>query len=84
MPNGWASAQRSSIPLAAYAAAIGFAFVNPWISCTLYVAVALMWLAPDKRIADSAGFSSEIGPLRLCPRQFAIRLRVARRLSNQK
>ena len=41
---------KGKIPLVAYAAAIGLAFVNPWISCALYVAVALMWLVPDKRI----------------------------------
>ncbi len=33
-----------------YAAAIGLAFVNVWLSCALYVAVALMWLVPDLRI----------------------------------
>jgi uncharacterized membrane protein len=33
-----------------YVAAIGFAFVNRWISIALYVAVALMWLIPDRRI----------------------------------
>jgi uncharacterized membrane protein len=33
-----------------YLAAIGLAFVLPWISYTLYVLVALMWLVPDRRI----------------------------------
>ena len=33
-----------------YLAAIPLAFVNPWISDALYVAVALMWLTPDRRI----------------------------------
>jgi uncharacterized membrane protein len=33
-----------------YAAAVGLAFVRPWISQGLYVAVALIWLAPDPRI----------------------------------
>jgi uncharacterized membrane protein len=33
-----------------YAAAIGLAFVNRWISVGLYVVVALMWLIPDRRI----------------------------------
>jgi len=36
--------------LALYALAIGLAFVNPWISDGLYVAVAGMWLVPDRRI----------------------------------
>jgi len=33
-----------------YAAAIGLAFVNVWLSCALYVGVALIWLGPDLRI----------------------------------
>jgi uncharacterized membrane protein len=33
-----------------YLAAIGLAFVNPWISDVLYVSVALWWLVPDRRI----------------------------------
>jgi hypothetical protein len=24
--------------------------VNSWVSCALYVAVALVWLVPDRRI----------------------------------
>jgi TMEM175 potassium channel family protein len=33
-----------------YFLAIPAAFVRPWIAGTLYVAVALMWLLPDRRI----------------------------------
>ncbi|HEV7516001.1 MAG TPA: TMEM175 family protein [Thermoanaerobaculia bacterium] len=33
-----------------YAAAVGFAFVRPPVSLVLYVAVAVMWLVPDRRI----------------------------------
>jgi uncharacterized membrane protein len=33
-----------------YLAAIALAFVQPWLSCALYVAVALVWLVPDRRI----------------------------------
>jgi uncharacterized membrane protein len=36
--------------LAMYAAAIPLAFVNRWIAYALYVAVALTWLVPDRRI----------------------------------
>ncbi|MDZ4801275.1 MAG: TMEM175 family protein [Bryobacteraceae bacterium] len=39
---------KSSLIL--YFAAIGLAFVNPWISVGLYTAVAFMWLIPDTRI----------------------------------
>jgi uncharacterized membrane protein len=33
-----------------YASAVGLAFVEPWLSVVLYVAVALMWLVPDRRL----------------------------------
>jgi len=33
-----------------YMTAIALAFVSPWISCGIYVLVALMWLIPDSRI----------------------------------
>ncbi len=33
-----------------YAAAIAAAFFQPWIAIGIYVAVALMWLIPDRRI----------------------------------
>ena len=36
-----------------YVAAIPLAFVSPWISCGIYVLVALMWLVPDRRIAKA-------------------------------
>lgn len=39
---------KSSIIL--YAFAIPLAFVNQWIADALYIAVAAMWLIPDKRI----------------------------------
>ena len=33
-----------------YATAIVVAFVEPWISCVIYVLVAFLWLIPDRRI----------------------------------
>ncbi|MGA2683617.1 MAG: TMEM175 family protein [Verrucomicrobiota bacterium] len=33
-----------------YAVGIAVAFLEPWISCCLYVLVALMWLIPDRRL----------------------------------
>jgi uncharacterized membrane protein len=33
-----------------YALGIGLAFVNRWLSVAIYVAVALMWLIPDRRV----------------------------------
>ena len=41
--KGWVS-------LVCYAAAIPLAFVSAWIACGLYVAVAIVWLVPDRRI----------------------------------
>ena len=33
-----------------YAVAIALSFLNSWISCAIYVLVAIMWLVPDRRI----------------------------------
>jgi TMEM175 potassium channel family protein len=44
---------KGKISLAAYAAAIPLAFVNPWISVALYALVAAMWLVPDRRIEST-------------------------------
>jgi uncharacterized membrane protein len=41
---------KERLSLSAYAAAIPLAFVSEWISDALYVAVALLWLIPDRRI----------------------------------
>ena len=41
---------KGNISLALYVAAIAMAFVAPIVSLALYVAVALIWLAPDRRI----------------------------------
>jgi uncharacterized membrane protein len=41
---------KGKVSAALYVAAIPSAFLSPWISGTIYVAVALMWLIPDRRI----------------------------------
>jgi uncharacterized membrane protein len=33
-----------------YLAAVPLAFLKPWISCSIYAFVALLWLVPDRRI----------------------------------
>jgi hypothetical protein len=33
-----------------YVAAVALAFVNQWISDAIYLATAMMWLVPDRRI----------------------------------
>ena len=54
--------RKGKISLLLYAAAIPLAFVRPWIAHLLYVAVALIWLAPDPRIErriESSGSAGE-------------------------
>ena len=41
---------KGKISIVIYIAGIALAFVNPWIGLALYVAVAVMWLIPDRRI----------------------------------
>ena len=41
---------KGKVSMAAYALAILLAFVNQWISDALYIAVAVMWFVPDRRI----------------------------------
>lgn len=41
---------KGKVSVISYAIAILCAFVNSWISCALYVLVAIMWLIPDRRI----------------------------------
>jgi len=42
--------KKGKISLVLYVAAIPLAFVQEWLSDLIYVAVALLWLVPDKRI----------------------------------
>jgi TMEM175 potassium channel family protein len=51
---GLARDVKGKMSILLYAAAIPLAFVDPMISCALYVAVAIMWLAPDRRIETRA------------------------------
>jgi uncharacterized membrane protein len=41
---------KGKMSLAMYALSIPLAFVHPWIAIGLYIAVALVWLVPDRRI----------------------------------
>jgi uncharacterized membrane protein len=36
--------------LVLYASGVGLAFVSPWLSYAVYVAVAVMWFVPDRRL----------------------------------
>ena len=41
---------KGKISLVCYAVAVPLAFVQPWLSCAIYVVVAVLWLVPDQRI----------------------------------
>jgi uncharacterized membrane protein len=41
---------KGKFSLVIYAAAIGLAFLSPWISYALYASVAIMWFIPDRRL----------------------------------
>jgi uncharacterized membrane protein len=41
---------KGKASVALYVIAIGISFVVPWVAHAIYVAVALMWLIPDRRI----------------------------------
>jgi uncharacterized membrane protein len=43
---------KGRVSLLAYAAATVLAFVSPWISYALFVAVAVMWFIPDRRLSQ--------------------------------
>jgi uncharacterized membrane protein len=42
--------RKGNVSVLVYAAAIPVAFFSPWVSQACYVAVALLWLVPDRRI----------------------------------
>ena len=48
---------KGKISMVFYIAAILLAFAASWISCTLYVLAAAMWLIPDRRIENALSLS---------------------------
>jgi uncharacterized membrane protein len=44
------SDRKGKVSVALYAVAVPLAFVEPRVSCGLYVVVAVIWLVPDRRI----------------------------------
>jgi uncharacterized membrane protein len=44
---------KGKISLALYLAAIPLSLVQPGLACALYVAVAVLWLVPDRRIQQT-------------------------------
>lgn len=41
---------KAKLSLVGYIAAVGLAFVAPWIAIAIYVAIAVSWFIPDRRI----------------------------------
>ena len=41
---------KGKLSLATYVASIPLSFISPWIGIALYVAIAIIWLVPDRRI----------------------------------
>ena len=46
---------KGKVSAVLYALAIGLAFARPWMAAAIYVAVAAMWLVPDRRIESTLG-----------------------------
>ena len=45
-----ASDKKGRLSLAMYGIALGAAWLHPWLACSVYFAVAAVWLVPDRRI----------------------------------
>ena len=57
---------KDRVSLLLYVLAIPLAFVATWVSCTIFVAVAVIWLVPDRRIerelhADAVRTGGKVG-----------------------
>jgi uncharacterized membrane protein len=44
---------KGRISVGLWAAAIPLAFVSSWLACGIYVAVAIIWLVPDRRLEQA-------------------------------
>lgn len=50
---------KGKLSPALYALAIALAFISPLLSAMLYIAVALLWLVPDRRIENAVAGSTD-------------------------
>jgi uncharacterized membrane protein len=50
---------KGKLSVVVYFLAIALAFINPWISFSLYVLVAMMWFIPDRRIERNLPLAGE-------------------------
>jgi uncharacterized membrane protein len=48
--RGVGSDLKGRLSAGLFAAGVGLAWLSPWIAYALYVAVALLWLVPDRRL----------------------------------
>jgi uncharacterized membrane protein len=55
------SDRKGRLSAVAYAVAVGVAFIEPWAALAVYVAVAVVWLIPDRRITRVIERGSEAG-----------------------
>jgi uncharacterized membrane protein len=44
---------KGNLSIGLYACAIGLAWVSPWISYAIFLAVAVVWFVPDRRFSQS-------------------------------
>ncbi|HXV90398.1 MAG TPA: hypothetical protein VD707_03460, partial [Gemmatimonadales bacterium] len=51
--------RKGRASVAVYAVAIPASVITPWLSCALYLAVALLWLVPDPRIERALAAHAE-------------------------
>jgi uncharacterized membrane protein len=50
--------RKGKVSLAAYVLGLGLAFVEPWLSIGLFVAVAVLWFVPDRRVTRTLASST--------------------------
>ena len=48
--RGIGADRKGRLSIALFAASVGLAWLNPWVAYALYVAVALSWFVPDRRL----------------------------------
>ena len=48
--SGIGADRKGRLSIALFAAGVGLAWLNPWVAYALYVAVALSWFVPDRRL----------------------------------
>jgi len=53
---------KGKLSVLLYAVAIPLSFVNPWVGFAIYIAVAVTWLVPDRRIERTLAASSDSQP----------------------